>query len=987
MSDCQDRPTLFPEALWKALMNLPALRYMKAPVDTVAELYEKYRIGNEKGTFAFVHNDNTFYTYHPRGWSRGEWKPISADGVSTFFEIDAEFLKDGDILVYDSNKKKFVVKSGNVWNNLLGELKGKFSQVSKFLNQTDSIPNEESTSGVYFIHNDKLRALYLVLGQKVIKIFNSSDYKTKEEIDEALDKKLDKSEIGNITAGILFQDIEVANTSQLTNPLPNGQVPKDKWAVWVESEGKYYMYDASSNKWSPTPFTAKPSSYITDKEVDREALGLFKIIQNDEFCLLVIDSENKGLFGIRWDASIFMPRIPYNVLEKINKSKLEIQEQISYIVDTFKISESGEWLDVKFDANGKILEGTRIDGSKYIAKGMSEDARKAINKILVDLNKKVISETGKSLIDEVFASCIKSTDSDEFLEQTLDKEGKLLGYRTTRDGVRYESKLRVDDLKLTDKGMSQFMIDLKNNGFISGTGDYTGQNNLRLPIPKHAGMLNITAKKLPTTKTDDIPSVCELYLEGAYLKFNAINNAQGSSSLALGYPRLNMSLDYFVHTDDNSFDKELKIKFGDWVEQDAYYLKVYYIDSFRGQCIVSYRICEDMYNTLPYGERLPWEYLTLKDVTTSDATGTLKDDFGDGAKAISDGFAVMIYFNGEPFGIGIIRLKKHRDNMNMKKSDPKHIYLDGALNKNSIFGGTLNWTSFEIRNPKDLKTVSGGKYDGNNPTEITGDSSIDTNTATVKASIERLATACPIIKANQTKAEFENYFRPIQTIEYILHAQAFMNFDGFDKNWLWCSWDGSLFAPMFHDHDSIWSQFWNGIVIDNERYDPSSTILGLDEDLPSGLCQKLYKEEIKARYKQLRDNGVFSVEHIIGKLEEWINHVGYNNYKFEFEKWSETPSYRKPLINSEYWEFYITGAGNPVYDNTKNYAIGEIARYGKTEASVSFFKCIKPCQGVPPLTGFYNSYPYEMGFYNSIARVQKWLEERFTFLDTYYEYN
>ncbi len=191
MDNCQDRPTFFPEALWKALMNLPALRYMKAPVNTEAELYEKYPVGNEKGTFAFVHNDNTFYTYHPRGWHRGEWKPISADSVSSFFEIDAEFLNEGDILVYDSNKKKFVVKSGNVWNKLLGDLKDSFSQVTKFLNQVDEIPTQESDSGIYFVHKDEndieFRALYIVLGKKAIKIFSNSDYYNKESVESMLE--------------------------------------------------------------------------------------------------------------------------------------------------------------------------------------------------------------------------------------------------------------------------------------------------------------------------------------------------------------------------------------------------------------------------------------------------------------------------------------------------------------------------------------------------------------------------------------------------------------------------------------------------------------------------------------------------------------------------------------------------------------------------------------------------------------------------------
>lgn len=181
MDNCQDRPTILSEALWRALMNLPAFRYMKAPVDNVAQLYEKYLTGNEKGTFAFVHDENTFYTYHPRGWNRGEWLSI-AGGMESFFEINTDHLQEGDILVYDSNKKKFVVRSGNVWN----KIKTTFTQVTRFLNQVENVPLDTDDTGIYFVHSSVIAGLYLVLAGKSIKIFNSSDWYIKEIVDEKI---------------------------------------------------------------------------------------------------------------------------------------------------------------------------------------------------------------------------------------------------------------------------------------------------------------------------------------------------------------------------------------------------------------------------------------------------------------------------------------------------------------------------------------------------------------------------------------------------------------------------------------------------------------------------------------------------------------------------------------------------------------------------------------------------------------------------------
>ncbi|NDV77843.1 hypothetical protein [Dysgonomonas sp. 511] len=116
MNNCQNNTiSSLPSDFWKALMLLPAFRYMKAPVDTVVQLYEKYPDGNEKYTFAFVHDENTFYTYHPGIEDRGNWKPIKGDSLNSFFEIlTSDLMREGDILVWNEQKQRFVVGAMNL---------------------------------------------------------------------------------------------------------------------------------------------------------------------------------------------------------------------------------------------------------------------------------------------------------------------------------------------------------------------------------------------------------------------------------------------------------------------------------------------------------------------------------------------------------------------------------------------------------------------------------------------------------------------------------------------------------------------------------------------------------------------------------------------------------------------------------------------------------------------------------------------------------
>lgn len=342
MNNCQDKPILFSDALWKALMNLPALRYMKAPVDFASELYEKYPAGNEKGTFAFVYDENNFYTYHPRGWNRGKWLPISG-GLGSFFEINPEFLQQDDILVYDSSKKKFVIKSGNVWNKLPGDIKDSFSQVTKFLNQVDEAPVDSSDSGVYFVHNDTFRALYTVLNKKSIKIFNSSDYKTKEEVNDDLDKKANQTQVDEMAIQIGQLEMNKADKS-VVDALQAGVIMQPVVDTYNDTSGG-----------KTSLFSSYPNPQI----------GWDVLVRNDE---------NKGGKSNRynWNGSVWVD-METGVYDEDVATKEELSSAILLLGN--KISEKADQSEVdalsaKIDGlsplvNSRSMIVTTVDGSAY----------------------------------------------------------------------------------------------------------------------------------------------------------------------------------------------------------------------------------------------------------------------------------------------------------------------------------------------------------------------------------------------------------------------------------------------------------------------------------------------------------------------------------------------------------------------------------------------------------------------------------------------
>lgn len=808
-------------------------------------------------------------------------------------------------------------------------------------------------------------------------------------LNDALREKADKEAINALINGVIRQDAVdtyylTEGKTSLLGEYPN---PEKGWDVLVRDENTRYNWNGI--KW------VNVETGVYDEDV-KTIIENLHFAQDHEFMFAVLGSNNQLLWGIRWNMSIYEVSIPLKTAEalkeKLNKADvLQILENSENPISAYAVKaaidainskiqtlnnyvseiEDTQFLKADIDANGHILGGYKENGEIYFPKGQPEETKQNIKQINDKIKYLELLEDSSS-IEEV---------PENHLQMILDRNRRILSIRTG-DNALVEKKIVVEqELDLKQTAMLSFIEALKKSGFTGGAGDYTGQNNIKLPIPKQAGHLNIIANKLPTGKTDDILSILELYYEGIYLKCYAINNAQGTSSL--GYENKNNTYDLYVFNPDGSVGDELNIQFGDWVSVNSVYGKSFYIDVFRGIAVVSYRICLEMYDSLPYGERRPWEYITLANTTAANGEGNLKYDLGTGAKGVSDGFAVMRYFNGEPYSIVAISLKKDRGNLMMDKNNSNHIWLDGVLDYASLFSGSQQWHQFEVRNRKGLRNTQEEKY--NEGDELSDN---DPASAYVKDKIKRLSSAMPAINANKTKENFEKYFLHKFVIEYDLHGQVFMNFDGYAKNWQWCTWDGDRWAPMFHDHDSLFSMFYNGIVADLTVYDPSSTILGTYGWQPTAACKELYAAEYKARYKQLRDLGIFSTDHIIGKLEEWIRHVGYDNYKTDLEKWDETPSYRNPHINSEYWEFYKVSSSNEYnfHNESVNYKTGDLVRYGATDKSVCIFKCIKDNIEQKPLTKLYPNYPYEMGFYNSPERIRQYLDLRFKSLDAYYEY-
>lgn len=682
--------------------------------------------------------------------------------------------------------------------------------------------------------------------------------------------------------------------------------------------------------------------------IEDEVKECFRVIENEEFIIGVVDSEDKVLFGIY--RATGKPYYPQN--------------------DMYHISHSEEFLWVILDTANHPLLGIQQDGTCWAAKAQWLDDIKAIKEVLSSIDETLKTfqpkEDGKGLINVEVADSFFYISNDEYIIAVVDAENKVLGYRDS-EGTRHEHKISANHLELSDEAAKDINEAFKSAGIkMENPSDFSKDSHIELPIPRIAAQVRIYAPKLPITKQDDIEAEIEYNdKDGNYFKKPVILNAQGSSSMS--YYVKNMAIDI---NDDS------EIKFGDFPTQDSFHLKKYYIDAFRGQCIVGYWLMEQVYKSRPLGQQYPYEY-SYSNNSDIEGYGDVKKDFFNGAKCHPDGFPIIItWVNSKTeeetyMGIYTWNLKKSKEVYNCNKKTAENIILDGEIAADTLFGGTINWGAFEVRNPKSLIDINGNKYDGDNPKEL---SNTDKLSKTVKSYIQNLSGLGAAVKASDTKETYAKYLLINPTIDYMLLTQVTFHHDGLRKNWIWLTLNGKKWCPNAYDMDSIFGNHWNGTA----TIPHSDTINALDTGLYSFM--KVYKEELSARYKELRDLKIFDANNIVGLLNKWLASVGYDNLKKEFEIYNETPSYRDSKLNSQ-WELADVNATQAAYSEITEYNEGNLCSYlGMT------FRAKETVTGVPPLSGTYDKAPKVFGFYNSPQRVYNWLVKRIAFLDNYYSY-
>lgn len=150
--------------------------------------------------------------------------------------------------------------------------------------------------------------------------------------------------------------------------------------------------------------------------IDDEVKECFRVIENEEFIMAVVDSDDRVLFGIY--RATGKPYFPQN--------------------DMYHISQSEEFLWVILDAANHPLLGIQQDGTCWAAKAQWLDDIKAIKNVLSNIDETLKTfqpkEDGKGLINLDVADSFFYISNDEYIIAVVDAENRILA------GVKYDGE-------------------------------------------------------------------------------------------------------------------------------------------------------------------------------------------------------------------------------------------------------------------------------------------------------------------------------------------------------------------------------------------------------------------------------------------------------------------------------------------------------------------------------------------------------------------
>ncbi len=358
------------------------------------------------------------------------------------------------------------------------------------------------------------------------------------------------------------------------------------------------------------------------------------------------------------------------------------------------------------------------------------------------------------------------------------------------------------------------------------------------------------------TKSKTVTVKASVKGEGLNFSSYATLKWQGNSSIR--YDKKNYTVKFYK--DEELTDKYKFDPFG-WGKENEYCLKANWIDATQARNVVNARL---------WGQVCATRKKLDKNLADLPNYGAI------------DGYPVLVYMNGEFYGIYTMNIPKDKWMFDMKNDETK---------KQAIFMGAQWGDSSKL-----LEEIP---YDLGIQWEIEHCSTEDTRWAV--DSFNRLIKCINDPDEEAFKKNISKYVDVEAAIDHMIFTLSIGGHDNYGKNILYATYDGVKWIPSVYDMDTSWGLYWDG-----SKYVDAGTGLPIvakrainfvrSENQLWRRLMLTHKDQVAARYEELRA-GVLSDKNIKEAFSSFMDGFPTLATMAEAEKWPHLPN-----INTDYRE-------------------------------------------------------------------------------------
>ena len=359
-----------------------------------------------------------------------------------------------------------------------------------------------------------------------------------------------------------------------------------------------------------------------------------------------------------------------------------------------------------------------------------------------------------------------------------------------------------------------------------------------IPASKDAG-------EYYTTATIDIDG------EILNIPYSSIS-VQGDSSA--GYPKKNLNIGLYI---DDKYDDSFTLKIGDCLPHDEWVFKANWIDHTNLRNLMSYHLWERM-----MASRDGWP---KRDIDNYYVGKTGLDEMDTRATGYPVGYPCVMYINGDFYGTGALAIGKKKENYNIPKNEAEKIMIVmGGWKSITTMYDNAQEEGIEIKAPKTVSEETLGYLQ-----------TWDTFANLAQADFTQQA---PEHLDTRNVVDFYLLLAVIGATDLFAGDRA--------KNAIFYTWDGTKWYFGPYDLDTTYGLRFNGTQISYAADSAPSTDSGT-------FWQKIlvtYADELAARYAELRDKDIFSVNCLYDIAAGLSSKYTHELDKAEINKWPTKPS-------------------------------------------------------------------------------------------------